>query len=75
MPVAPVAEGGRALVDHGGIGSAGGHCIGDGLDAFDALDGPDTDPVIHGNYDCVACIAVDYPLLANRCSSQFDTPI
>jgi len=46
-------------MDHGCIGSAGGHSICYGLDAFDALNGPDGYPAIHGIYDCIACVAVD----------------
>ena len=37
------------------------------------LMGPTRNSVVHGNYDCVSCIAVDYPLHTDRCSSQFNT--
>ena len=73
--VAAMAEYGCPLVHHGGVRPSAGHGIGDGFDALDALDGADGNPVVHGNYDCVSCTAVEYPLQANRCSSQFGIPI
>ena len=39
--VASMAKDGCALVNYGSVCSARGHCIGYGLDAFDALDGTD----------------------------------
>jgi hypothetical protein len=50
-PVAAMAKCGCTFVDYGSICPSGGHRFGDGLDAFDAPDGPNTNPVIHGNYD------------------------
>ncbi len=68
--IASMAEGGRALVNHGSIRSPPSYGIGDVLDALDSLDGSNGNPVIHGYYDCVSGTTVEYPLHANRCSSQ-----